>query len=66
MNDELPPWMNTREAALQVLRWLMSQPDRTLHHTRLLCELAEIPEDMRYGFLRPPWQRDRDLRNCSR
>jgi hypothetical protein len=52
MNDELPSWMNTREAAFEVLGWLMRQPDRTLHHTRILCELAEIPKDWRYGFLR--------------
>ena len=54
MNDELPSWMNTREAAFEVLGWLMRQPDRTLHHTRILCELAEIPVVIAGGAQRDP------------
>jgi hypothetical protein len=59
MTDELPPWLSTKETALAVAGWLMRQPDRSLHHMRLLCELAELPEDLRAGLLKPPWQWER-------
>jgi hypothetical protein len=58
MNDALPVWLTLKEAAIEVLRWLYPQPDRSLHHVRLLCELAELPDYLREGLLRPRWQRN--------
>jgi hypothetical protein len=56
MNDELPPWLSTKEAALQVALWLMRQPDRTWHQMSVLCELGEFPDYIRDMLLSPPWQ----------
>jgi hypothetical protein len=56
MNDDLPPWLSTREAAFECLLWLNRQPDRALHHMRLLCELAEVPDFIREWAIRPPWR----------
>jgi hypothetical protein len=56
MNDELPPWLTTKEAAIRVALWLMRQDDRALHHMRILAELAEMTGDLREAFLKPPWQ----------
>jgi hypothetical protein len=53
-NDELPPWLTTKEAAFQVALWLMRQPDRALHHMRILAELAEVTGDIREALLAPP------------
>jgi hypothetical protein len=46
------------ETALKVALWLSCQPDRSLHHMRVLCELAELPDYLRAGLLRPPWGPD--------
>jgi hypothetical protein len=54
--DDLPPWLSTKEAAFKVALWLLRQPDRALHHMRILAELAEVTGDIREAFLKPPWQ----------
>jgi hypothetical protein len=59
-DDTLPRWLSTKEAALKVALWLSCQPDRALHHMRVLCELADLPHDIRKALLKPPWQRDTD------
>jgi hypothetical protein len=57
MNEELPPWLSTKEAAFKVALWLWHQPDRALHHMSILAELAaEVTGDIREAFLKPPWQ----------
>jgi hypothetical protein len=50
MTDDLPPWLSTKEAALKVALWLYRQPDRRLHHMRVLCELAELSPCLRDGL----------------
>jgi len=50
-DDILPRWLSTKEAAVTVLFWLDRQPDKALHHMRLLCELAEVPDFLRDHFI---------------
>jgi hypothetical protein len=64
--DELPPWLSTKEAAFRVALWLSRQPDRALHHMRLLCELAELPDYLRDSLIEPPWQRREEKRQRRR
>ena len=54
MTEDTPPrFLSTRGAAFACLLWYHRQPDKALHHIRILCELAEVRDFLRDGFITP-------------
>ena len=51
--DTLPRFLSTGEAAFACQLWYHRQPDKALHHIRILCELAEVRDYLRDGFITP-------------
>jgi len=54
MSEDTPPrFLSTHEAAFARLLSYHRQPDKALHHIRILCELAEVRDFLRDGFITP-------------
>jgi hypothetical protein len=54
MTEDTPPrFLSTHEAAFARLLSYHRQPDKALHQIRILCELAEVRDFLRDGFITP-------------